>query len=131
LLLSGRVALGVAVVAHLLLCLTLVGEYRATQLEQHEVAAGGAWFLAMLAAITAGALYGWISRSGWSLVLATCGWFGASIGAFLLATKLGYVDSETEATGGELFLLPFVLLIIGVVVTRSQRGRDVRRSHAP
>jgi hypothetical protein len=102
LLLSGRVALGVALVAHVLLCLTLVGEYRATQLEQHEVAAGVAWWLAMLAAITAGALYGWINRSWWSLLLATCGWLGASIGAFLLSRKLGYVDSETEGTGGEL-----------------------------
>jgi hypothetical protein len=125
LLLSGRVALGVALVAHVLLCLTLVGEYRATQLEQREVVAGVAWLLAMLAAITAVALYGWISRSWWSLLLASVGWIGASIGAFLLARKLGYVDSETEGTGGELFFIPFVLLIVAVVVKRSRRGREV------
>jgi hypothetical protein len=132
LLLSGRVALGVAVVAHVLLCLTLVGEYRATQLEQHEVVAGVAWLLAMLAAITAVALYGWISRSWRSILLAAVAWMGASTCAVVLANALGYLDypHDTRGDGSEVFLLPLVLLIVGVVVMRSRRGRETR-PHAP
>jgi hypothetical protein len=56
-------------------------------------------------------------------LVASVGWIGASTGAVLLATELGYVDSETEGTGGELFLLPLALLVVGIVVRRSRRER--------
>jgi hypothetical protein len=116
--------------AHLGLCVALVCDYRAVQLEQYQIVAGVVWASAAVGVVAAVALYGWNTRSWSSLLLASVGWIGASVGALLLANGLGYIDSEAEGTGGELFLLPLVLLLVGGVVKRARRRQAPNTSES-